>query len=649
LLIRLLAPTTRIDSLLMRLWPSTQENDAVETYAETIGKLYAAYNVPLTGAIATLVVHGAASFYDSEGLLLKLLMFAYLPAFAVRYAVTAGYWRVMQHRAITEPHRDEARYAAVSMLATVAMSAVIAYSMFMLHPDARMGVALGLVAMLGISAVRTSHSPRLTVIQTYFVLVPVILGLLAFGSPLHVTLAVCVSIFLYFMHHATISFKDNFVEAIRQARVANRIANFDTVTELPNRYMLTQRLKAMIARERNDFSILAIDLDMFKQVNDSRGHQAGDELLKLAADRLTACSQSYDPDALVGRFGGDEFVIIVQQEPEQIASHIIEAFREHFPLTSGPVIIGASIGICRNFQGSTSASLLQKADTALYAAKEAGRNRFKAFTPDMEQRANDRDKMEQKFRRALANKDLTVAYQPIVTIDDGKPIAVEALARWTDQEYGFVPPPKFIGIAEQTGQIEALFSCLLEKACTEAMSWPSHIRLAFNVSPSQFLNPEGLVATVTDVLERTGLQPSRLELEITESVMIQDFQALRATLQRIQALGVKIALDDFGSGYCSLSYLHQIGFNKIKVDRSLALAAVAEKTQAIVISMIVRLADALSAQVVVEGIEDEQTALYMRSLGVRTAQGYFYGRPMPAADIAKLLSPPPAQDVSAVA
>ena len=444
------------------------------------------------------------------------------------------------------------------------------------------------------------------------------------------TMGLAMFAYLYYLNVAIRSFRANVLEALRQSRAAHQIANFDTVTNLPNRYMfgieLTQILSETPPRK---FSILALDFDQFKLVNDSRGHSAGDELLKLAAERLVLETRRLDPSALVARIGGDEFVILAEQNDETIASVIIDSFREPFPLSSGPVIIGVSIGVCRATSGATGADLLQKADTALYAAKDQGRNRYVLFTPDMEKRVNDRDRLEQKFRRALTDGTLTLAYQPIVNIETSEIVAVEALARWTDEDFGFVPPPKFIEIAEQTGQIDLLFSTLLEKACRDASAWPSHIRLAFNVSPSQFLNPDGLVETVANVLSRTGFTPARLELEITEGVMIHDFDAVRTTLERVAAIGVKVALDDFGSGFCSLSYLHKIGFNKIKIDRSLALAAVASKTQAIVISMIVRLADALSAQVVVEGIEDEQTALYMRHLGVRLAQGYYYGRPQP--------------------
>lgn len=625
-----LARDSAWDACLKQLWPSSRGEETFETYCDQIASLFQTHRVLLTGLVSTLFVLATATYYDQHGYLASAILLVYLPAFAARFAFAALYAKTLARHPVKDPHRDEARFAAASMLTTVAMAGLFSYCIFTFPLMPRLAIALGIVTLIAITAARSSYIPLLTLVQAYFFIIPAGAGLLVTREPFAMTMGLAMFAYLYYLNVAIRSFRANVLEALRQSRAAHQIANFDTVTNLPNRYMfgieLTQILSETPPRK---FSILALDFDQFKLVNDSRGHSAGDELLKLAAERLVLETRRLDPSALVARIGGDEFVILAEQNDETIASVIIDSFREPFPLSSGPVIIGVSIGVCRATSGATGADLLQKADTALYAAKDQGRNRYVLFTPDMEKRVNDRDRLEQKFRRALTDGTLTLAYQPIVNIETSEIVAVEALARWTDEDFGFVPPPKFIEIAEQTGQIDLLFSTLLEKACRDASAWPSHIRLAFNVSPSQFLNPDGLVETVANVLSRTGFTPARLELEITEGVMIHDFDAVRTTLERVAAIGVKVALDDFGSGFCSLSYLHKIGFNKIKIDRSLALAAVASKTQAIVISMIVRLADALSAQVVVEGIEDEQTALYMRHLGVRLAQGYYYGRPQP--------------------
>jgi diguanylate cyclase (GGDEF)-like protein len=645
-----LARDSSWDRLLTRLWPSSRGEESFETYCDQIASLFRTRSVLLTGFVTTLIVLATATCYDQYGFLTPGILFVYVPAFLLRYGFAALYAKTLSTHPITNPHRDEARYVASSTITTLAMAGLFSYCMFTFDLMPRLAIALGIVTLIAITAARSSYIPLLTLVQAYLFIVPAGLGLLVTGELFATTMGLALFAYLYYLQIAIRSFRANVLEALRQSRAAHKIANFDTVTSLPNRYMFGVELaRRLSASDSRDFSILALDFDQFKQVNDSRGHSAGDELLKLAAERLVAQAHRFDPTALVARIGGDEFIILAKQGDQQIASEIIEAFREHFPLVSGPVIIGISIGICRASETATASDLLQKADTALYAAKEQGRNRCVLFTPDMEKRANDRDHLEQKFRRALAAGSLTLAYQPIVQIETSEVAAVEALARWTDNEFGVVAPPRFIEIAEQTGQIDILFEVLLEKACSAAMTWPNHVRLAFNVSPNQFLNPDSLVTSVASTLGKTGLDPARLELEITEGVMIQDFDAVRTTLERVTALGVKIALDDFGSGFCSLSYLHQIGFDKIKIDRSLAMAAVASKSQAIVISMIVRLADALSAQVVVEGVEDEGTALQMRSLGVRLAQGYFYGRPQTASELARRYFTRPESPIAAVA
>jgi diguanylate cyclase (GGDEF)-like protein len=621
------------DKAMARLWPTTQGADDDAVFAEHINAIYDSYTSITLGALVIAIPMLAVAHSDNIAILDAIVWWLFVPISALRHVFLLYFVSLPPALRMSNAQRHERRYILTTAPTTILIFTMLMIAMTTASYETRITLIALIVAYVAGTVARNSYIPRLAIIQAYLFMIPVVIGLTTSGRTLAIIMSLFVAGFLKYVQVITMRLKANSSESIRQARAAQKIAHYDTVTGLPNRLVATNTLETALVEPGSQITLLCLDLDQFKQVNDSRGHHAGDELLREAAGRINVTSAALDPQALTARFGGDEFVVIVRRREEQIAAAIIEALHQPFRLESGAVVIGVSIGVYRAQPGDTPTESLRKGDIALYAAKERGRNQYVVFNDAMAERAASRDLMEQRFHAALASGGLTVAFQPIYDIDACKPVAAEALARWIDPELGYVPPPAFIEIAERTGQINRLFETLLTEACSQAARWPQPIPIAFNVSATQFHNGELLVSQIRSALSISGLAPARLEIEITESVMIQDFASIKDTIGQIRAIGVRIALDDFGSGYCSLSYLDKIDFDKIKIDRSLVLSAIQSKTQAIIISMITRLATELGADVVVEGIEDAPSAMHMRQLGARYAQGFYYGRPGPTEDI----------------
>ncbi|WP_244936570.1 EAL domain-containing protein [Methylobacterium currus] len=421
-----------------------------------------------------------------------------------------------------------------------------------------------------------------------------------------------------------------------EARIAH-MARHDALTGLPNRAQLQERLDAALAERGADeaVSVLCLDLDGFKDVNDTHGHPVGDELLGLVARRL---QEAVGGTALVGRLGGDEFAVIrcAPSHPAGVAAlaeRIVRLLRRPFEVQGHEVGIGTSVGLAMTTEsGLTTAELLRRADVALYQAKASGRNGWRAFDPAMDADLQRRRQLGADLRSALAEGQLDLHYQPIVAADGSGLRAREALLRWRHPREGFVSPGEFIPIAEATGQIRRLGSWALARACADAAAWPADIKVAVNLSPAQFVG-DSLVEEVTAALAASGLPPERLELEITESVLLQDDDATLAILHRLRALGIGTAMDDFGTGYSSLSYLRRFPFDKIKIDRcfvqGLGLDAGEETGSVEIVRATIGLGKALGMVVLAEGVETEAQAAILREAGCDELQGYLFGRPRP--------------------
>ncbi len=418
-----------------------------------------------------------------------------------------------------------------------------------------------------------------------------------------------------------------------------RMARFDQVSGLPNRASFSERLAAALApgAESPSFSLLSIDLDRFKEVNDSHGHQVGDLLLARVGERLRAVAEA----SFVARIGGDEFAALAPTADRgrvgEIGAAMVRALSQPFEIEARIVRIGASVGVAiypNDSEDGTAESLIKAADLALYGAKAAGRGGMKFFDEEIAHSIRRRRHLGDELRGAVARGELSLAYQPIVDVADRSVMAVEALLRWTHPEFGAVSPTEFVPIAEENATIVEIGAFVLRQACQDAMAWPHPVRVAVNLSAAQFERGD-LVETVRSALAESGLPAKRLEIEVTELMLIHCHETVFAKLNKLRALGVQTALDDFGAGYSSLSYLNEFPFDKVKIDQSFIRDIDTPKSAkaASIIRAINAIGRDLSMRVVVEGIETQDQLAAIRDLGIEGAQGHFFSRPVPVADI----------------
>ncbi|KRB51884.1 diguanylate cyclase [Rhizobium sp. Root708] len=415
----------------------------------------------------------------------------------------------------------------------------------------------------------------------------------------------------------------------------------DRLSGLLNRDGLRVAVDDLVAQAletKQSVLVLYLDLDGFKEVNDAYGHGTGDQLIRAVAAGLQVLIPK---GAVLARIGGDEFAIAFSSKigdaaALQLSEHILDFLAEPLEIGRRVVVIGASIGISASPEGTVGREeLVRRADLAMYKAKEAGRARMTLYDPAMDADREERNALELDLRMAIEGGDLTLAYQPLIDAASHEMVGVEALVRWNRPGHGPVSPEVFIPVAETSGLIEALGLFVLRKACETVKQWPE-LRIAVNVSPGQFRNP-AFADYVRYVLRQADIEPKRVTLEVTEGYMIQNPQRTRQAIERLKTLGIKIALDDFGSGFSSIGYLRQFGFDRIKIDRSLVMDIQESDSQREMLQATVALARSLDIPVTAEGIETEEQAIAVRLFGCDTLQGYFFGRPMPSEKITELV------------
>ncbi|SKA32604.1 EAL domain-containing protein [Consotaella salsifontis] len=439
------------------------------------------------------------------------------------------------------------------------------------------------------------------------------------------------------------------LEDITERRQAeNRLAHMarhDVLTGLPNRLLYREYLEQVLGtiEDRQKIAVLSFDLDRFKAVNDTMGHPAGDELLLQVTQRIKSCIRRTD---MLARIGGDEFAVIqrARRQPDvarQLAERLIAAFEDPFVIDRHEVSIGLSIGICgargiTHPDPSRAADLLSKnCDVALYQAKREGGNTSRFFEAELDEKVQERRRMELDLRNALHRGEFELFYQPFIDTSAGAIAGFEALLRWRHPQRGFVSPAEFVPIAEEVGLIDSIGAWVLETAATHAAGWPSDLKVAVNLSPLQF-RKRTLVDDVAAALERAGLPPERLELEVTESLFLMDTPAVRSALEGFRALGIQISMDDFGTGYSSLSYLRRFPMDKIKIDQSF-VRDLEDPGNLAIVRAVMGLSHALNMTVLAEGVETAEQLEMLRQEGCTAVQGYYFSPPRPVSELPTVL------------
>ncbi len=515
------------------------------------------------------------------------------------------------------------------------------------HPGTNVEILISCCVMgyiAGISS-RNASRPLVTIGQISFTCVPFTLALILRADIVHVALA----IFIAVLYISTIvicrTVFDNIVSRHDAFRNIEILAQRDALTKLWNRaaflHLLEQHL-ATIAETRNSIALIAIDLDRFKDINDTLGHPAGDAVLKEVADRIRSAVRLGDE---ISRIGGDEFLIMLANaDPSQVevtARRILAEFSNPFTIKMAHNVCRASIGYAIvPKDGSTLDTLLRNADLALYEAKKRGRAQIVPYAPALSHLYDSRVALEHDLQFALPNGELEIEYQPIVDPRSGRAICCEALLRWNHPELGRIAPSEFIPIAEATGLIVPIGTWVLTSACAEATRWSVDIKVAVNLSPVQFRRGREIVDIVMSALAETGLAASRLDLEITETVLIDDSVATLAILEELRSKDVGVSLDDFGTGFASLAYLNDFPFSKIKIDRKFSQNIDRSPRTSAIIKGIAQTTRDLRIELVAEGVETEIQLEHMRNFGVNAIQGYLFSKPLPVAQLRRVISQP---------
>lgn len=435
-------------------------------------------------------------------------------------------------------------------------------------------------------------------------------------------------------------------ERSRSVEEIHQLSNFDKLTGLPNRVLFLERLRSDLdkaIRESGMVAVIFLDLDRFKGINDTLGHAIGDQLLMGVSQRLSECLRKKD---LVARVGGDEFVVILpnlddESVAEAVVKRSLETLSEAFDIDGQEVFCTVSIGLAfYPHDGQDEDALLKNAEFAMYQAKEKGRNTWQRFSLETNAGAVEKLVLETGLRHALERNELFLHYQPQVLTEDGSPVGAEALCRWQHPYLGLVPPMKFIPIAEETGLILEIGNWVLREACRQSVAWRQQglpaIRIGINLSGRQFKDPK-LVDQVAEILKETDIDPTLVELELTESMLMDDASGTAAVLQKLRLLGVHLAIDDFGTGYSSLSYLKHFPIDRVKIDRSFVMDIETDADDAAIAGAIIAMSHSLKLDVIAEGVETEEQLKFLRERNCDEIQGYYFGKPMAAEDFANYL------------
>ncbi|KFG92087.1 Histidine kinase [Sphingobium herbicidovorans NBRC 16415] len=531
-----------------------------------------------------------------------------------------------------------------------ALLGLLAFATLTLTEDASLHIlSVCLVAAYsGGIAGRNAGRVHIAIGQTCFALLPTTLGLCIAGGLGYWVLATMLFLMIFAMAEITRTTHRIVVEALQgkyeKSQLATkfeRLARFDSLTGVENRMAMQMRLRDLFDRRRSDQDAMAVfwmDLDRFKEINDSLGHIIGDQLLCSVAARL---SHAVDDRGYVARFGGDEFILICpgadSAVAEQIAADIMAEFVHDFDVSGYHLTVTASMGIAvAPDDGRGSEELLQHADMALYKAKHDGRNRHARFSWSMKERQNRTYELEMGLRTAMANGELLLHYQPIFDTVTGKIAICEALMRWDHPVMGRISPAEFIPIAESSSLIESITAWALEQACRDAMHWEDHVRVAVNISPA-LIKSDGLPRAVIAALLGSGLKARRLELEVTESIFLEDSGRTSLILSELQRIGLRLALDDFGTGYSSLGYLRDYAFDTLKVDQSFMRGVGESGRDRAIAQSVAYLAHSLDVETVAEGIETEEQLRYAREMGFSNVQGFVLSKPMTADDLLEMM------------
>jgi diguanylate cyclase (GGDEF)-like protein len=618
-------------------------------YFELVRSLYGSLSTPKSIAIATaaaLIAVAIAGALSSDA-----LYGAFLAGFLV-VGAARGIGVVRFHRARHDPDdiASTKRWELGALLGAWGFAGLVgltgAYTL-LVHPETDIEILISCCVMGYIAGVssRNASRPLITIGQVSATCVPFALALFWRGDIVHIALAVFIGILYIGTIIICRAVFDNIVSRHEAFRRIETLAQRDPLTDLWNRAAflnLLERQLAAAAKARTDVALIAIDLDRFKDINDTLGHPAGDAVLKEVADRIRSAVRPGDE---ISRVGGDEFLVMLTgaelPELDDVARRVLDQFASPFTINMTNSVCGASVGYAITPKdGATLDELLRNADLALYEAKKRGRGQIVHFTAELSQQYENRVALEHDLQRALSNGELELEYQPIVDPRSGRAICCEALLRWNHPQLGRIPPSDFIPIAEATGMIVPIGVWVLTTACAEATRWSSDIKVAVNLSPVQFRRGREIVDVVMIALADTGLAPHRLDLEITETVLIEDSATTLAILEELRARNIGVSLDDFGTGFASLAYLNDFPFSKIKIDRKFSQNVDLSPRTSAIIRGIAQTTRDLRIELVAEGVETEVQLECMRNFGINAIQGYLFSKPLPVLTLRRVISEP---------
>jgi len=613
---------------------------------ELVDALYATPKSIFAASVAALLV--VAITYALSGDVTYLWFFVGFLAVGLGRSVSLLLYRLSRHD--IDDSSTTAMWERRALVGAWAFACLVGFTggySVIAHPNSEIELLVNCCVMgyiAGISS-RNASRPIISIGQVTLTALPFFVALLVRFDVVHTVLATFIGVLFLSIVVICRAVFENIVSRHTAFSRIEQIARRDALTDLWNRKALIELLEKRLSDTPvagEIVTLILIDLDRFKDINDTFGHQTGDAVLKEVGERIKSAAQPGDE---VARIGGDEFVVIVigtdEDEPRQTAERIFATFAEPFRVGVNEHLCGASVGYAIAPRiGATLEKLFRNADLALYEAKQSGRGQIVRHTLTITERYDRRVQLEHDLQFALRNGEMELVYQPIVDPRSGRAISCEALLRWNHPVLGEISPMEFIPLAEATGLIVPVGAWVVATACTEAMQWPPDISVAVNLSAVQFRRSTDLVAIVTGALASTGLPARRLVLEITESVLIEDSAAALSVLERLRECGIGISLDDFGTGFASLAYLNDFPFSKIKIDRKFSQGVDTSPRTAAIIGGVAKTTRELHIELVAEGVETENQLERMYRFGINAMQGYLFCRPLPAGEIRKVIVNP---------